>query len=65
LCGENGYIQVLLAGYVICLHVSASPRRITDIYLSYFNKDENMWELAKLASEALERLKGLLPPPSD
>lgn len=28
-------------------------------------QDEDMWELAKLASESLERLKGLLPPPSD
>jgi len=26
-------------------------------------QDENMWELAKLASEALERLKGLQSPP--
>ena len=26
-------------------------------------QDENMWELASLASEALERLKALLPPP--
>ncbi|KAL7532740.1 hypothetical protein ACHAWF_004228 [Thalassiosira exigua] len=26
-------------------------------------QDQNMWELARLASEALERLKGLLPPP--
>lgn len=26
-------------------------------------QDENMWELAELASEALERLKALLPPP--
>ena len=26
-------------------------------------QDENMWELAQLASEALERLKALLPPP--
>mmetsp|Transcript_9745 Transcript_9745/g.20605 ORF Transcript_9745/g.20605 Transcript_9745/m.20605 type:complete len:248 (-) Transcript_9745:1467-2210(-) len=28
-------------------------------------QDENMWDLAKLASESLERLKGLLPPPSN
>lgn len=28
-------------------------------------QDENMWGLADLASQALERLKGLLPPPSD
>jgi len=28
-------------------------------------QDENEWELATLASESLERLKGLLPPPSD
>lgn len=28
-------------------------------------QDEDMWELAQLASDALERLKGLLPPPSD
>lgn len=28
-------------------------------------QDENLWELAKLASESLERLKGLLPPPLD
>eukprot|EP00584_Thalassiosira_punctigera_P005102 CAMPEP_0172536754 /NCGR_PEP_ID=MMETSP1067-20121228/8483_1 /TAXON_ID=265564 ORGANISM="Thalassiosira punctigera, Strain Tpunct2005C2" /NCGR_SAMPLE_ID=MMETSP1067 /ASSEMBLY_ACC=CAM_ASM_000444 /LENGTH=243 /DNA_ID=CAMNT_0013321909 /DNA_START=50 /DNA_END=781 /DNA_ORIENTATION=- len=28
-------------------------------------QDENMWELAKSASESLERLKGLLPPPTD
>eukprot|EP00581_Thalassiosira_minuscula_P006975 CAMPEP_0183705452 /NCGR_PEP_ID=MMETSP0737-20130205/2533_1 /TAXON_ID=385413 /ORGANISM="Thalassiosira miniscula, Strain CCMP1093" /LENGTH=244 /DNA_ID=CAMNT_0025932595 /DNA_START=25 /DNA_END=759 /DNA_ORIENTATION=- len=28
-------------------------------------QDENMWELATLASDALERLKGLLPPPLD
>lgn len=28
-------------------------------------QDENLWELAELAAEALERLKGLLPPPSD
>lgn len=26
-------------------------------------QDEDMWELAQLASDALERLKGLLPPP--
>ena len=26
-------------------------------------QDENMWELASLASDALERLKALLPPP--
>jgi len=26
-------------------------------------QDGNLWELAKLASESLERLKGLLPPP--
>ena len=28
-------------------------------------QDEEMWELAQLASDALERLKALLPPPSD
>lgn len=28
-------------------------------------QDEDMWELAQLASDALERLKALLPPPSD
>jgi hypothetical protein len=28
-------------------------------------QDEDMWELAQLASDALERLKGLLPPPSN
>mmetsp|Transcript_13431 Transcript_13431/g.32583 ORF Transcript_13431/g.32583 Transcript_13431/m.32583 type:complete len:249 (+) Transcript_13431:68-814(+) len=28
-------------------------------------QDENMWDLAQLASESLERLKGLLPPPLD
>jgi hypothetical protein len=26
-------------------------------------QDEGLWELANLASEALERLKALLPPP--
>ena len=26
-------------------------------------QDENMWELAQLASKSLERLKALLPPP--
>eukprot|EP01082_Thalassiosira_pseudonana_P011437 g9941.t1 g9941 contig4:918199-918991(+) len=28
-------------------------------------QEEDMWELAKFASDALERLKGTLPPPSD
>jgi hypothetical protein len=28
-------------------------------------QDEGMWDLAKLASDALERLKALQPPPPD
>jgi hypothetical protein len=28
-------------------------------------QDENMWDLAKLASDALERLKAMQPPPED
>jgi len=28
-------------------------------------QDEGMWEMAEMAADALERLKGLLPPPSD
>ncbi|KAL7482305.1 hypothetical protein ACHAW6_007983 [Cyclotella cf. meneghiniana] len=28
-------------------------------------QDEGMWEIAEMAADALERLKGLLPPPSD
>lgn len=28
-------------------------------------QDENMWELAEEAAEALERLKGMLPPPTE
>jgi hypothetical protein len=28
-------------------------------------QDEGMWDLAKLASDALERLKALQPPPED
>eukprot|EP00956_Cyclotella_meneghiniana_P020329 scaffold35661_cov67-Cyclotella_meneghiniana.AAC.3 len=28
-------------------------------------QDENMWELAQEAAEALERLKGMLPPPTE
>jgi hypothetical protein len=28
-------------------------------------QDENMWELAAEAADALERLKGMLPPPID
>eukprot|EP00548_Thalassiothrix_antarctica_P016798 CAMPEP_0194185866 /NCGR_PEP_ID=MMETSP0154-20130528/44595_1 /TAXON_ID=1049557 /ORGANISM="Thalassiothrix antarctica, Strain L6-D1" /LENGTH=60 /DNA_ID=CAMNT_0038904523 /DNA_START=73 /DNA_END=255 /DNA_ORIENTATION=+ len=28
-------------------------------------QDEGLWDLVKLASDALERLKGLQPPPAD
>eukprot|EP00804_Cyclotella_cryptica_P017638 CCRYP_006771-RA/>CCRYP_006771-RA protein AED:0.36 eAED:0.36 QI:809/1/1/1/0.33/0/4/2079/230 len=28
-------------------------------------QDEGLWEIAEMAADALERLKGLLPPPSD
>ncbi|KAL7539546.1 hypothetical protein ACHAXR_010806 [Thalassiosira sp. AJA248-18] len=55
-CLMRGTCQHILLWLLLCVVKMA-------IFKSCL-QDENMWELAGLASEALERLKALLPPPS-